>query len=618
MVTAAYEKHRATLTREDDGDDQLINEIMSNPTFTAHLDEVRGKLVKQLGLINKKAETDYSPSLSACNERSRGKGGAAGSLFYEAFGHDFIRVDDVKVIDSGGVYRRNFEDYEIKAEDEVSSETFIAYSPIGDHSELMGMSYYPKLVRGRRLCYDQVVEHRSMGTYSDRIQDWSGLMRKLRTRSRRSMCASIQGIVEPLKVRVISKGPALEYYGCKRLQECLHTVLREMSCYRLIGRPLSPTDLIDLHQTITRNGLQGNEEWISVDYSAATDNLSWKYSSRIFQYILQDLPEFHRDLAMSVLGPHHMTYPRDKETGTQVEPGLMKRGQLMGSILSFPILCLANLGLYLRVTQESQRNWTDKQRLDAVLVNGDDMLYVASPDLFYKHIDFGRKVGLDMTVGKAYHHPRFANINSTCFDSRIGSNYVRQIDYLNTGLFFGQHKVLAKKGDDNKKENDREVVVKIINTVLTGSLPGKQRSLLKQYLALHKDEIEPACRLVLTARRGRSHISRNIFLPECCGGMGVTPPVGWRFKITRTQRKLAYVMNKAIIGFSSTQHPLPRPRSLEVRSSVPVIWAVLAKDLECPSESEGIEMIQRIPKIFSAARIQLPFIPFGRDVAICA
>jgi hypothetical protein len=80
-----------------------------------------------------------------------------------------------------------------------------------------------------------------------------------------------------------------------------------------------------------------------------------------------------------------MTYPRDKETGTQVEPGLMKRGQLMGSILSFPILCLANLGLYLRVTQESQRNWTDKQRLDAVLVNGDDMLYVASPDLFYKH-----------------------------------------------------------------------------------------------------------------------------------------------------------------------------------------------------------------------------------------
>jgi len=49
-----------------------------------------------------------------------------------------------------------------------------------------------------------------------------------------------------MKVRVISKGPAIPYYRAKELQKALHSALRGMPQFRLIGRWLCPTDLMDL------------------------------------------------------------------------------------------------------------------------------------------------------------------------------------------------------------------------------------------------------------------------------------------------------------------------------------------------------------------------------------
>jgi len=198
-----------------------------------------------------------------------------------------------------------------------------------------------------------------------------------------------------MKVRVISKGNALEYYAMKPLQKALHTTMRKMDLYRLIGRPLSPTDIMDLDDVAIEKGLRGDEEWISVDYSAATDGLSWKYSGRIFEYVIQDLSPEMKSLAMEVLGPHSLIYPKKDRTGYEELPrGIMRRGQLMGSILSFPILCLANTGLYLRVTRDYHTGWTYEQRMSSVLVNGDDQLYLAPMSVFNEHIAIGKKVGL--------------------------------------------------------------------------------------------------------------------------------------------------------------------------------------------------------------------------------
>jgi hypothetical protein len=149
----------------------------------------------------------------------------------------------------------------------------------------------------------------------------------------------------------------------------------------------------------------------------------------------------------------------------------------MGSPLSFPILCLANLGLYLEVIKDDKRPLSEK--LAGVLVNGDDMLYVAPESLWERHVQTGRKVGLEMTPGKAYKHKVFANANSTCFhyDLDIEGSTPWQIDFLNTGLLFGQNKVLQKDtGVDAEGQHHR---VPVINQLLKGALPGKERSLLR-------------------------------------------------------------------------------------------------------------------------------------------
>jgi len=337
-------------------------------------------------------------------------------------------------------------------------------------------------------------------------------------------------------------------------------------------------------------------EWFSVDYSAATDGLSWKYSGRIFRYLMQDLDERQYDAAMAVLGPHKLFYP--VEGGKPEYRGTQRNGQLMGSILSFPILCLANLGVYLLTTQPSQVGWSYRERLNHVLINGDDMVYAAHPALWPVHVATGEKVGLKMSVGKAYRHPVYANVNSTSvhYDLRkMPLGLARrdlqfeptpyQINYLNAGLFFGQHKVQEKaacESDDSDDDpelscdNDpralelakahlgqdpsRGLVVNL-PTILAGALPGQQAALLRRFLNFHGPAISQECFCAIKKGGRWTPHTRNLFLPLSCGGMGVAPPVGWTYRITPADKFLASAVQK---GYKRTaQLPLPEAGRLK-------------------------------------------------------
>jgi hypothetical protein len=357
----------------------------------------------------------------------------------------------------------------------------------------------------------------------------------------RVLNCAIQAVLEPNKVRVISKGESLPYYSCKPLQKALHGAMREMAPFRLIGRPFCPTDMCDLQRKAEKT-----DKWFSIDYSAATDGLSWKYSGMIFRYLISDLPKHQQEVALQVLGPHNLYYPKkDGRKGYELK-GVMQNGQLMGSILSFPILCLANLGTYLLTTRESQREWTYEERLNHVLVNGDDMVYAADESLWEKHVSIARKVGLEMSVGKAYVHETYANINSTSVHLNLtkegSARDPYQINYLNAGLFFGQHKV---QGSTEKMELARDHhspdpssgLVVNINTLLSGSLQkeGKEVELLKEFLSVHGPEIAKECLMWV---KHRSY-TRNLFIPISLGGMGVVPPMGWKYKISKLDLRLA-------------------------------------------------------------------------------
>jgi len=421
---------------------------------------------------------------------------------------------------------------------------------------------------------------------------WNGLPRLLSSFDfSKPLSCTIQAVLEPNKVRIISKGQALPYYSQKPLQKAIHGALRNMNCFRLIGRPLCPTDIMDCAAKA-----QPDWKWFSVDYSAATDGLSWRYSGKIFEYIIQDLAPEDRVIAMSVLGPHKLFYPCTEEEsacakeptlpGTPLYKGTMTNGQLMGSILSFPILCLANLGLYLLSTSVMTESWSHQERLDHVLINGDDMVYSAPSYVWPIHVGFGESVGLNMSVGKAYRHHTYLNINSTSIHydlrtpklSRFSKLYSPsqpgtgapeqciaqrlpttpwQIDYLNVGLYLGRHKVQDKdhgQAPTNiglaSEYNRKDDFVCNINLLMQGSLPSRQTSLMRMILAENSERIRQECRVSYMSNlfdgKRREHI-RNLFLPTQLGGMGVispgrrndSPDKRWIYRITPTDKHFA-------------------------------------------------------------------------------
>ncbi len=339
--------------------------------------------------------------------------------------------------------------------------------------------------------------------------------------------AQVEAVLEPFKVRTISKGESLPYYLAKRVQLVLHGAMRKMEPFRLIGRPLDVPDLWEIRRE-TEKYMDSSQEWLSIDYSAATDGLSARLSSEIMKTLLRTLfwenPSLYR-MMLGVLAPHEVHYP--KVAGVQLPPVLQKNGQLMGSVLSFPILCLANLGLYLTVRRRLNEFAPMKLMLKSVLVNGDDMLYIGSRAEWDLHKELGARIGLQMSPGKAYIHKRYANINSTSVDMDLSSlrSTPVEIKFLNVGLMVGRHKVQGKVGSD--EEDAKHPLTSVIDKVVEGSLPGKSAEIFKRYCSMNRKALAQETK------------GRNLFLHPKLGGFGVKPIDGIETNITVKQLSLA-------------------------------------------------------------------------------
>lgn len=551
IVRETYEKHFETLTREDPGLDEFnsetIDEIFEDPIFKTVLDKLRMKVWKHF--FYSRDYLDEFPKTSACFERPRSSGG---------------QVSELR--DLAGLWT-----------DEVRICT----------PEFTKMSYSPCVHSRDGLKKDFVQSQYSVPGH----EEWSALqvqVEKIRTDI--PLDCTIQAVLEPNKIRVISKGNALPYYSCKGLQKVLHSTLKKMPCFKLIGRPFFPSDIINL-----TNKAGKDWEWLSIDYSAATDGLSYKYSSRIFENIICNLEEDQKALARSVLGPHNLYYPKSKGKGVELR-GIQKNGQLMGSILSFPILCLANLGVYLWSTSHFRKDWTYDETLNHVLINGDDMVYAAPKatehlkrhqegyvkyDTFANNVLCGRAVGLEMSVGKAYRHREYLNINSQSvlcpLNRDVNLRTISAVNFLNTGLFYGLHKVQGKHETMELAQahgsTNGEVlpgIVPNLNCLLEGSLPGKEADLLKKSLTVNGETIKEECR---SKTYRNSHHQRNLFIPQVLGGMGINPPPGWKFKVTKNDIYVAhgFISKNPTLGLSS-QFPSRGYLPERLESLIEVPW----------------------------------------------
>jgi len=250
----------------------------------------------------------------------------------------------------------------------------------------------------------------------------------VRARAREEVAnVKLVALPEALKVRVISKGPPLTYFTLKPVQKFLHRQMRRLRAFRLLGETVTPKLLNEVF--IGSSGV-----FHSLDYQSATDLLDPEMSGVAVDGICDavGMPEDIRVLFHKAL------------TGHLVEDEPQVWGQLMGSIVSFIVLCIVNLAVIRHAFELESHTRISLEEIPAV-VNGDDGLVRSSDQFATIWESIARVAGLISSVGKVYSHPVYCNINSTSYEFRNGN--FELIPYVNMGLVMGLGRSGAGKVD---------------------------------------------------------------------------------------------------------------------------------------------------------------------------
>lgn len=294
--------------------------------------------------------------------------------------------------------------------------------------------------------------------------------------------AAFVGLKEALKIRCISKGPPLTYFVLKPFQKAMWRQLQKFSTFELTGTPIT-------EELMNRRFSRLGPAWRyhSGDYSAATDELhSWvseTIGDEFFDILDTNMGYDHsafRELFTRALTKHLILDKKDhygmpsQEVPTHLqgvpvtEELPQRRGQLMGSIISFVILCIANASL-VRFSWEVAHNRRNVPLLRIPLwINGDDCL-TAYQDPSFPEVwhGLGDIMGLSESVGKTYDSPVFCSINSHFFmqDER---GFWDMIPYVNMGLMAGLDR---SSGGEKASQGKTPMELGTINHELIGKCP---------------------------------------------------------------------------------------------------------------------------------------------------
>jgi len=171
------------------------------------------------------------------------------------------------------------------------------------------------------------------------------------------------------------------------------------------------------------------EVFVSGDYESATDNLNGNVQKEVLRLVLQQcrhVPPGILRLAMKSL---------DQEL-TVDEPTChrefhMQTGQLMGSLLSFPLLCLINFIVFKYYVR----------REVPLRVNGDDIVARCTPDELNKWKQGVERFGLTLSEGKTMVDRTYFTLNSTLFSA--SESKVKLVPFIRSVALFPM-----KSGDE--------------------------------------------------------------------------------------------------------------------------------------------------------------------------
>nr|QKI29250.1 RNA-dependent RNA polymerase [Kummerowia striata ourmiavirus] len=317
------------------------------------------------------------------------------------------------------------------------------------------------------------------------------------------------GIPEPFKLRVISAGQADAYSRLLRYQPSLWGLLKDHPCFQLIGRPLERGDISKFWKQATRR-FGSKAVALSGDYSAATDNLHPLLAEATMMELLRgsNLGDVEEALLIAGLTRHRIDPERVGEQPL-LETGVAQRwGQLMGSPISFPILCLINAAAC-RYALENEAGLQGCLSLEdaGILVNGDDCLVpLPSPKGMEEWTRVVKACGLNPSPGKCFVSLHSAQLNSTLFIKRQRAQFA---PFLRVNLLWG----LCTKGADAGKSV-------IGATTSLPSLASRSDGLFLGFSKGQKSWVRMTLRAILQNDLQRSR-PIPIHLHQSWGGLGI-------------------------------------------------------------------------------------------------
>jgi hypothetical protein len=318
---------------------------------------------------------------------------------------------------------------------------------LGEHNDLVSLDSLPNSV---------AYEFLFMSEWKGRVRSHYGLVApnlkqlisycKLNTHNH----VKVQAILEPLKVRMVTKGNAWAYWYSKYFQKAMWNHLQGFSQFEATGRPMDSDFIYRMIEKQRKLGFEF-DSFLSGDYSAATDKISITCTKIVMESFLsrcKSLSEDRKEILRRVIYEQVIEYPERLGDKILNIPDLDQRnGQLMGSTLSFPILCIVNLVCYWMALEVGHLEEVPLEKLP-VIVNGDDILFPTNDDVHRNWTNMIKDAGFELSIGKNYRHRRYLTVNSLLFE--FVDDRVSEINYFNVGLLTGQSKLgQAKMGGIN-------------------------------------------------------------------------------------------------------------------------------------------------------------------------
>jgi len=285
---------------------------------------------------------------------------------------------------------------------------------------------------------------------------------------------------EALKVRVISKGPPEMYTTLRPIQKKMWSKMKLNRVFRLTGTPVTEDEVA----AALGNKLGEDENFLNGDYADATNQLApWASRYAALEVIrCLNLDEVEAELLLKSLTGHMIVEPvegKDFRSKHAKEASMKPQlhGQLMGSVTSFPILCMVNAAMC-RYAYELSHGNRRLVSLDTIplLINGDDVtmkIKITGNEVWRR---FTRMVGLTESVGKTYFSRRYVNINSRNFmyhADAVESTRYKRLDAIRD--YMNKEKV-GLSVDVTEIKNEIYTHYKLLPFVHMGLMTGMKRS----------------------------------------------------------------------------------------------------------------------------------------------